>query len=200
MVRFVLSCCNGVVFQVYCVGFQCDGSLALSCGFDCIGRVWDLRTGKCIRTLRGHVKPVLSCDFSPNGHEIATGSDDHTCMLWDLRMQANRARGKEQMYTIAAHKSLLSKVKFSPECGSVLLTASYDKTLKLWDGRSFGLLSSLEGHEGKVMGAAIMPKTRQVISVGYDRTIKTWKMRGEVEGGEQQPSTATEAAAAMETD
>ncbi len=72
------------------MSFQCDGSLAVSCGLDAIGRVWDLRTGKCIRTLRGHVKGILSSDFSPNGYQIATGSQDHTCMVWDLRMSARK--------------------------------------------------------------------------------------------------------------
>ena len=166
--------------EVYCVGFQCDGSLAVSCGLDSVGRVWDLRTSKCIRTLLGHVKSILSADFSPNGHHIATGSDDHTCMVWDLRMGPNRMR-EQQLYTIPAHNSLLSKVKFSPDHGAVLLTASYDKKVKLWSGRTFGLLSCLEGHEGKVMGAGILKENANVVSVGYDRTVKIWKMAGRAE-------------------
>ena len=42
--------------------------LSLSCsGLDASGRVWDLRSGKCILMLDGHLKNVLAIDFSPNG-------------------------------------------------------------------------------------------------------------------------------------
>jgi len=171
---------------VYAVAFQCDGSLAVSCGLDAIGRVWDLRTGKCIRTLRGHVKSILGADFAPNGHQIATGSDDHSCKIWDLRMSPNRM-SEMALYTIAAHQSLLSKVKFEAENGAILVTASYDKTVKLWSGSDFSLLSVLRGHESRVMGADIGPRqTDQVVSVSYDRTIKVWKMKGQQQRHEEE--------------
>jgi hypothetical protein len=38
-----------------------------SSGMDAYGRVWDLRTGRCIMFLEGHLKPIISIDFSPNG-------------------------------------------------------------------------------------------------------------------------------------
>ena len=170
--------------EVYAVSFQCDGSLAVSCGLDAVGRVWDLRTGKCIRTLRGHVKGILSSDFSPNGYQVATGSEDHTCMVWDLRMSP-RKMNEMQLYTIPAHQSLISKVKYSADDGGALLmTSSYDKKIKLWSGKTFGLLNTLEGHEGRIMGADFVPSTNQIVSVAYDRTIKIWKMKGEIQPAE----------------
>jgi len=36
-------------------------------GLDGFGRVWDLRTGRCIMFMEGHLRGVLSVDFSPNG-------------------------------------------------------------------------------------------------------------------------------------
>lgn len=36
-------------------------------GFDAIGRVWDLRTGRTAMVLDGHVKEILAMDFAPNG-------------------------------------------------------------------------------------------------------------------------------------
>ena len=169
--------------EVYSVGFQCDGSLAVSCGLDAIGRGWDLRTGKCVRTLRGHVDAVLSAEFSPNGHHVATGSDDHTCKIWDLRMGPNKMN-QDHLYTIAAHRSLVSRVRFSPSHGSLLMTSSYDRSVKLWDGATFALAATLEGHENKVMGCSFVPgDIRCLVSVGYDRTVKTWRLRGEADKG-----------------
>ena len=41
-------------------------SICLSSGTDAFGRVWDLRTGRCIMFLEGHLKSVLAVNFSPN--------------------------------------------------------------------------------------------------------------------------------------
>jgi WD40 repeat protein len=37
---------------------------------DCVGRVWDLRSGKCILVLQGHVKQILGIDFNPTGYQV----------------------------------------------------------------------------------------------------------------------------------
>lgn len=98
-------------------------------GLDAIGRVWDLRSGKTAMVLDGHVKDILGIDFSPNGfvpllpsflslpltfiqfpslstrHQIATGSNDDTIRCWDMRTL-------KTIYTIPAHKSAVSDVKF----------------------------------------------------------------------------------------
>ena len=39
-------------------------------GLDGFGRVWDLRTGRCIMFLEGHLKSILAVDFSPNGYVV----------------------------------------------------------------------------------------------------------------------------------
>ena len=67
------------------------------------GRVWDLRTGKSIMTLQGHVKGIMSLDFSPNGFLLASGSEDHAARLWDLRK-------RKCIYTLPCHSSLVSQV------------------------------------------------------------------------------------------
>lgn len=64
---------------------QNDGALAASAGMDAVGRLWDLRTGRNILKLEGHVKPVLALDFHPNGYQLATGSEDNTARVFDLR-------------------------------------------------------------------------------------------------------------------
>lgn len=54
-------------------------------------------------TLEGHVKDILSMDWSPNGHLLASGSNDNTCRIWDIRK-------RDCTYTLPAHTSLVSQV------------------------------------------------------------------------------------------
>lgn len=49
------------------------------------------------------MKGILALDFSPNGYQLASGSEDHSVRVWDLRK-------KQSVYTIPAHQSLVSQV------------------------------------------------------------------------------------------
>ena len=67
--------------------------------------MWDLRTGRNVFDMRQHIKQVNAIDFHPNGYYAATGSDDHTVLMWDLRKRSS-------FYTIPAHTHLMSNLRF----------------------------------------------------------------------------------------
>lgn len=60
--------------EVHCLAFHPDGSLIGTGGMDAHGRVWDLRSGKCVLVLEGHLKEILGIDFSANGYHCVTGN------------------------------------------------------------------------------------------------------------------------------
>uniref|UniRef100_A0A8C5NSM5 Uncharacterized protein n=1 Tax=Junco hyemalis TaxID=40217 RepID=A0A8C5NSM5_JUNHY len=68
----------------------CPGGLGdLLEGLDAFGRVWDLRTGRCIMFLEGsECKP----------HSLNTALGDNTCKVWDLR----RSPGLPGALTVAS--------------------------------------------------------------------------------------------------
>jgi guanine nucleotide-binding protein subunit beta-5 len=47
--------------------------------------IWDMRSGQCVQSFEGHESDVNSVKFHPSGDAVATGSDDATCRLFDLR-------------------------------------------------------------------------------------------------------------------
>ena len=60
-----LVCTLSTVCYLFSTGLSCI-RLSIS-GLDSCARFWDLRSGKCIMLFEGHLKNVLSLDFSPNG-------------------------------------------------------------------------------------------------------------------------------------
>lgn len=88
------------------LGLHSTATCVLCCN---AGRVWDMRTGRSIMALQGHVQGILTMDFSPDGYHLATGSEDHSCRIWDLRKRAC-------VYVLPAHKSLISQVMLQRRC------------------------------------------------------------------------------------
>lgn len=91
------------------------------------------------------MKQLLAMDFSVNGFRLATGSDDHTIRIWDLRT-------RREAYQVPAHSKLISSVRFAPHSGEFLVSASFDGTVKVWSGRDYKPLASIAGHEGRISG------------------------------------------------
>ena len=67
------------------------------------------------------------------------------------------------------------QVRYDPNDGYYLLTAGFDNISKLWSSKDYSLMSTMAGHEGKVMGADICPDgSGTIATVSYDRTVKFW--------------------------
>ena len=48
-------------------------------------KLWDIFTGKEIKTFKGHTESVQSVAFSSNGKYALSGSRDHTIKIWDTK-------------------------------------------------------------------------------------------------------------------
>jgi WD40 repeat protein len=110
------------------VAFSPDGRLVTSGSWDQKVILWDVETGKQVRTLKGHTEGVSSVAFSPDGRLLASGAWwDQTVILWDVEA------GK-QVRTLEGHAWTVSGVAFSPD-GRLLASGSWDGTVILWGVR-----------------------------------------------------------------
>ena len=157
--------------EVNSVAFHPDGHTLASASRDYTIKLWNIKTGVVLKTLKGHRTGVNSVAFHPDGHTIASASgswraDDNTIKLWNTNTG-------EHIRTLEGHTSYAYSVAFSPD-GHTLASASYDKTIRLWNPNTGELLNTLEEHTDGVNSIAFHPDGHTLASASYDKTIRLW--------------------------
>ena len=65
-----------------------DGQRAVSASEDNSMKVWDLASGRAVRTLEGHSGGVWGVAVTPDGQRAVSASSDNTLKVWDLETGA----------------------------------------------------------------------------------------------------------------
>jgi len=74
------------------LAFSPDSRLLAVGGQDANVRLWDVKSGRKLRMLLGHLSQITALAFSKDGHMLASGSVDSTVLIWDTRKVWNRSR------------------------------------------------------------------------------------------------------------
>jgi hypothetical protein len=112
---------------VYSAAFSPDGkALAAGGEYDNTIRLWDVETGKVLRTFVGHQGPVGGVAFSPDGRALASwGHWEPAIRLWDAATGRERRR-------LHGHADGATGLALAPG-GTVLASSSRDGTVLVWD-------------------------------------------------------------------
>lgn len=130
-----------------------DPHLLATSSMDATARVWNIHADTHVE-LAGHEGPVWGIAFSPEGHCLATGSNDGRVRRWDLRernggpvaslsswiaagcqdgsIQICNREGKEVMQLVGPHEGQILSMSFSRD-GSHLASCSSEGRICIWD-------------------------------------------------------------------
>lgn len=161
---------RGHEHKVMTAAVRGDGRVAATASWDRTVRLWDLETGKNLKVLE-HRSPINSVVFMNGGTELAAGTHDGKIVLWN-------ADTGTMLEILEGHTQGISQLAASPD-GTFLLSASIDRTLRVWDVKSRKQIKKMEHTQdrlGQVYSVAVSPDGGTALSAGRDGRLVQWDL------------------------
>jgi guanine nucleotide-binding protein subunit beta-2-like 1 protein len=148
-----------------------DSRFCLSASWDGTIRLWNLKKGETRYTLIDHKKDVLTVAFSPDNRQICSGSMDKSVKIWNIQGVCRYTIEQNQ------HTDWVSCVRyFHDKTLPLVVTASWDKTIKVWDNQAMTLKYTFVGHKAQVNTLDLAANTNIIASGGRDGKVNIWNL------------------------
>lgn len=112
-----------------------------------------------------------------HGQAILRETEDESPMQrvpgWLEGALAALERPGAEVVAFRQHGDRVTSAAFGPD-GATVVTASFDKTARLWDAATGQQIVALSGHQDWVASAAFSPDGTRVVTASGDRTARIW--------------------------
>ncbi|KAK9239168.1 WD40 repeat-like protein [Lipomyces kononenkoae] len=128
-------------------------------------------------TLEGHDRWVTCLATTPENPDLLlSGSRDKTLIVWQLTRDET-AYGVPKR-SLHGHSHIVQDAVISSD-GLYAISASWDKTMRLWELKTGKTIHRFVGHTSDVLSVSFSSDNRQIVSGSRDKTIKLWNILAE---------------------
>ncbi|KAJ7904416.1 WD-repeat-containing protein [Mycena olivaceomarginata] len=155
--------------DTFAVGYA-DGSI----------RLWSASAGSVLTTFNGHKKAVTALAFDDRGTRLASGSQDTDLIVWDVVAEAG-------LYRLRGHRDQVTALQFittsdnlpstsTASASGLLLSASKDTFLKLWDLSTQHCVQTIVAHRSEIWTMDVDSEQNLVFTGSGEGELKAWKL------------------------
>ncbi|XP_040316228.1 p21-activated protein kinase-interacting protein 1 [Herpailurus yagouaroundi] len=102
-----------------------------------------------------------------NSRFVVTGSKDETIHIYDMKKKVDHG-------ALVHHNGTITCLKFYGN--RHLISGAEDGVICVWDAKKWECLKSIKAHKGHVTFLSIHPSGKLALSVGTDKTLRTWNL------------------------
>mmetsp|Transcript_56312 Transcript_56312/g.104157 ORF Transcript_56312/g.104157 Transcript_56312/m.104157 type:complete len:313 (+) Transcript_56312:85-1023(+) len=128
----------------------------------------------CLEGHRGWVTAIATTFEQSN--MLVSASRDKKVFVWELTPDSENVGYARK--SMNGHSECVSDVVLSSD-GQFAMSASWDKTMRLWDLNTGAKVRTFHGHTKDVNSVAFSGDNRQIVSGSRDKTIRLWNTLGE---------------------
>ncbi|GFO12871.1 WD repeat-containing protein 48 [Plakobranchus ocellatus] len=155
----------------------CGGGTLISASSDSTVKVWNAHKGLCMSTLRTHKDYVKALAYAKEREHVASAGLDTHIFMWDVNVLTALTPSNNVVTTasLTGNKDSIYSLAMNPS-GSVLVSGSTEKVVRVWDCRQCQKLMKLKGHTDNVKALLLNRDGTQCLSGSSDGTIRLWSL------------------------
>uniref|UniRef100_A0A2K6FIV7 WD repeat-containing protein 48 n=1 Tax=Propithecus coquereli TaxID=379532 RepID=A0A2K6FIV7_PROCO len=155
----------------------CNGKTLISASSDTTVKVWNAHKGFCMSTLRTHKDYVKALAYAKDKELVASAGLDRQIFLWDVNTLTALTASNNTVTTssLSGNKDSIYSLAMN-QLGTIIVSGSTEKVLRVWDPRTCAKLMKLKGHTDNVKALLLNRDGTQCLSGSSDGTIRLWSL------------------------
>lgn len=128
-------------------------------------------------TIQNSVNVADLCWDPFDTHSLAVAGDDAKIRVWQVPKDGLKETLTEPKLVLQGHTEKIYSIKFHPLASGILVSSSYDLTVRLWNLESGEQIKVLTGHQDQVFGMSWSPDGKLLATVCKDGKVRIYDPR-----------------------
>ncbi|CAL8092690.1 unnamed protein product [Orchesella dallaii] len=147
--------------------FRNDGKLLLAGSDECAVKLFEVTSKNLLRVFKGHQRAVHRCAFLPTDNQIVSFSDDKAVIQWDIPTE-------KIIHKYEGHSDYVRSGTVVDSNPNLIISGSYDQTVKLWDKRAQDNKEMISVNHGSPVESVIMSPSGSLLFTAGLTEIRVW--------------------------